>query len=60
MRKGLLLFSLLVVLAAPAMAAPREDDPRGGRDAVRRAVLLVKRLLAHIADLEPIIGPPKP
>ncbi len=59
MRKGLLLFSLLVVLAVPAMAAPRDDDPRGGRDVVKRVVLLLKRFVHALAD-EPLIGPPKP
>jgi len=59
MRKSLLVFSLLVVLAAPAMAAPRDDDPRGGRDVVKRIVLLLKRLVGAFDDgIE--IGPPKP
>lgn len=29
MKKALLVFSLLAVLSAPAMAAPRDDDARG-------------------------------
>jgi len=59
MRKGLLLFSRLVVLAVPAMAAPRDDDPRGPRDVVQRIVLLLKRLVGAFDDgIE--IGPPKP
>ena len=59
MRKLLLVFSLLVVLAAPAMAAPRDDDPRGARDIVKRVVLLFKRLVGVLDD--PIaVGPPKP
>jgi hypothetical protein len=59
MRKGLLLFSLLAVLALPAMAAPRDDDPRGPRDAVKRVVLMLKRLLHSFGDgIE--VGPPKP
>ena len=44
MRKALLLFSLLVVLAAPAMAAPRDDDPRGRGGVIGRIVRLVKAL----------------
>ena len=59
MRKALLLFSLLVVLAAPAVAAPRDDDPRGARDVVRRVVLLIKRLVGALDD-PMVIGPPKP
>lgn len=59
MRKGLLLFSLLVVLAVPAMAAPRDDDPRGGRDVVSRLVLLLKRFV-HALDDGIQVGPPKP
>ena len=59
MRKTLLVFSLLVVLAAPAMAAPRDDDPRGGRDVVKRIVVLLKLALrAFDSGIE--IGPPKP
>jgi hypothetical protein len=59
MRKGLLLFSLLVVLAAPAMAAPRDDDSRGPRDVVQRIVLLLKRLVSAFDDGIQV-GPPKP
>lgn len=59
MKKTLLVFSLLVVLAAPAMAAPRDDDPRGGRDIVQRIVHMLKRLVGALDDgIE--IGPPKP
>ncbi|HEY6139069.1 MAG TPA: hypothetical protein VI670_15005 [Thermoanaerobaculia bacterium] len=59
MRKSLLLFSLLAVLAAPAMAAPRDDDPRGPRDTVRRIVLMLERLV-HAFDDPIVVGPPKP
>lgn len=59
MRKSLLVFSLLAVLAVPAMAAPRDDDSRGPRDVVQRIVLLFKHLLGSFND-EPLIGPPKP
>jgi hypothetical protein len=59
MRKSLLVFSLLAVLAVPAMAAPRDDDPRGGRDVVRRIVFLLERLV-HAFDDPIVVGPPKP
>jgi hypothetical protein len=59
MKKALLLFSLLVVLAIPATAAPRDDDPRGPHNVVQRVVLLLKHLFGVHAD-EPLIGPPKP
>jgi hypothetical protein len=59
MRKGLLLFSLLVVLAVPAMGAPRDDDPRGSRDVVQRIVLLFKRLVGAFDDGIQV-GPPRP
>ena len=59
MRKLLLIFSLLAVLALPAAAAPRDDDPRGPGSVVKRVVLLIKRLVAVLDD--PMgIGPPKP
>jgi hypothetical protein len=50
MKKGLRFFLLLVVLAAPAMAAPRDDDPRGGRDIVSRIVRLVKHIVRAMED----------
>ena len=50
-KKRLLVFSLLVVLAAPAaMAAPRDDDPRGGRDVISRIVRLVKSVIRTLDD----------
>ena len=58
LRKSLLVFSLLAVLAAPAMAAPRDDDPRGGRDGITRIVLFFKRLVHALDDLK--AGPPIP
>lgn len=54
MRKTLLLIFLLVVLAAPAMAAPRREDPNGGRGFINRIVRLIRALDDIIA------GPPKP
>lgn len=59
MKKALLLFSLLVVLAAPAMAAPRDDDPHGPGGMVSRVVHFIKRLLVPM-DLDPVVTPPKP
>ena len=50
MKKSFLLFAFLVVLAAPAMAAPRDDDPRGGRDVVSRIVRLVKHIVRAMED----------
>ena len=60
MKKALLVFSLLLVLAAPAMAAaPRDDDPRGGRGVIDRIVTLFKRLVSVLDDgIE--VGPPRP
>jgi len=56
MRKSLLFFSLLVVLAAPAIAAPRDDDPRGGRGGfIGRIVARIVRVLDDI-----VASPPKP
>ena len=55
MKKGLLLFSLLVVLAAPAMAAPRDDDPHGGRQGWLSRIV---RMLKALDDI--VAGPPKP
>jgi hypothetical protein len=50
MRKSLLIFTLLVVLAAPAMAAPRNDGP-GDRQTVRaRIVRLIKALEDIVAS----------
>jgi len=54
MRKSLLLVLLLVVLAAPAMAAPRTDGP-GDRPSVFARIVRVIRAMEDI-----IIGPPKP
>jgi hypothetical protein len=42
MRKSLLLFSLLVVLAAPAMAAPRNDGPSDRQSVFARLVRAIK------------------
>ena len=51
MRKAFLVFSLLVALAAPAaMAAPRDDDPRGGRDVLSRIVRLAKNIMRALEE----------
>jgi hypothetical protein len=58
MRKGLLLFLFLAVLAAPVMAAaPRDDDPRG-RGVIDRVVTLIKRVVRAFDDIVPM--PPNP
>jgi hypothetical protein len=54
MRKTLLLFFLLVVLAAPAMAAPRNGDPGGGQGFISR----IMRLIRALDDI--VAGPPHP
>jgi hypothetical protein len=54
MRKTLLLVSLLVVLAAPAMAAQRNDDSGGQRGFFGRIARIVRALE------EIVVGPPKP
>jgi len=54
MRKTLLLVSLLVVLAAPAMAAQRNDDSSGLRGFFGRIAKIVRALEDIVA------GPPHP
>jgi hypothetical protein len=54
MRKTLLLVSLLVVLAAPAMAAQRNDDSSGQRGFLGRIAKIVRALEDIVA------GPPHP
>jgi hypothetical protein len=54
MKKTLLLISLLVVLAAPAMAAPRNGDPGGRQGFIARIVRLIRALDDIVA------GPPHP
>ncbi|HEV7485386.1 MAG TPA: hypothetical protein VGQ65_06855 [Thermoanaerobaculia bacterium] len=54
MRKTLLLVSLLVVLAAPAMAAQRNDDSGGPRGFLGRIAKIVRALEDIVA------GPPHP
>jgi len=47
MKKSLLLFTLLVVLAAPVMAAPRNDGP-GDRQSVFARIVRAIRALEDI------------
>ena len=54
MRKTLLLISLLVVLAAPAMAAQRDDGPGDRRGFLGR----IARIIRALDDI--IAGPPHP
>jgi hypothetical protein len=63
MKKGLAVFSLLLLLSVPAMAAPRGDDsPRGGGGGVvSRVVHLVKKLVGAVIPLDEINpAPPHP
>jgi hypothetical protein len=63
MKKGLAVFSLLVLLSVPAMAAPRDDDgPRGGRGVISRVVHVIKKLVGAVLPLDDGIvpAPPKP
>ena len=62
MKKALAVFSLLVVLSAPAMAAPRDDDPRGRGSVVSRVVQFVKHLVGSIVPLDDanVPEPPRP
>ena len=55
MRKALLLFSLLAVLAAPAMAAPRDDDPHGPRVGV---IARIVRIVHALEDF--VVSIPRP
>jgi len=61
MKKSLAFFSLLVLLSVPAMASPRDDDPRGGGGVIGRVVHLVKKLVGTVVPLDDIVPvPPKP
>jgi hypothetical protein len=61
MKKSLAVFSLLVLLSVPAMAAPRDDDPRGGGGVIGRVVHLIKQVVRGIVPLDDINPvPPKP
>jgi hypothetical protein len=61
MKKGLAVFSLLVLLSVPAMAAPRDDDgPRGG--VISRVVHVIKKLVSIVVPNDDGNGaiPPHP
>jgi len=62
MKKALLVFSLLAVLSAPAMAAPRDDDQRGPGSVVSRVVRFVRHLVGSVVPLDDANnpGPPRP
>jgi hypothetical protein len=61
MKKSLAVFSLLVLLSVPAMAAPRDDDPRGGGGVIGRVVHAIKKLVGTVVPLDDNIpAPPKP
>jgi hypothetical protein len=53
MKKGLAVFSLLVLLSVPATAAPRDDDgPRRGDGVIGRVVHVIKKLVGAVVPLE--------
>jgi hypothetical protein len=52
MKKALAVFLLLVVLSAPAMAAPRDDDGRGRGGVVDRVVHFVKKIIGGVIPLD--------
>lgn len=62
MKKFLAVLLFLGVLAAPAMAAPRDDDPRGPGGVAGRVLLLIKKIVRGVVPLDDPIGPvpPKP
>ena len=62
MKKRFGVFSLLVLLSVPAMAAPRDDDPRGGGGVIGRVVHLIKKLVGGVVPLDDGYNavPPKP
>ncbi len=62
MKKSLAVFSLLVLLSVPAMAAPRDDDPRGGGGVIGRVVHVIKKLVGTVVPLDDGYNavPPKP
>lgn len=62
MKKRFAVFSLLVLLSVPAMAAPRDDDPRGSGGVISRLVHVIKKLVGSVVPLDDAINPvpPKP
>ena len=62
MKRSLAFFSLLVLLSVPAMAAPRDDDPRRGGGVISRVVHLIKTVVRGVVPLDDSNNPlpPKP
>jgi len=61
MKKNFAVFSLLVLLSVPALAAPRDDDPRGGGGVIARVVRVIKNIVKTVAPLDEIVPvPPRP
>src|ERR1051325_799299 len=60
MKKALAVVSLLAVLAAPAMAAPRDDDPRGPGSVVSRVVRAIKHFVGSIVPFDDANNPVPP
>jgi len=60
MKKALAVVSLLAVLAAPAMAAPGDDDPRGPGSVVSRVVRAIKHFVGSIVPFDDAINPVPP
>jgi hypothetical protein len=61
MKRNLAVFSLLVLLSVPALAAPRDDDPRRGGGAVDRVVQVIKKIVRSVLPFDDINpAPPHP
>jgi len=61
MKKKLAVFSLLVLLSVPALAAPRDDDPRRGGDVISRVVHVIKKIVRTVVPFDDINpAPPHP
>ena len=61
MKKNLAVFSLLLLLSVPALAAPRDDDPRRGGDVISRVVHVIKKLVGAVVPFDEINpAPPHP
>lgn len=52
MKKRLAVLSLLVLLSVPAMAAPRDDDPRGRGNVISRVVRAIKSIVGAVVPLD--------
>jgi hypothetical protein len=60
MKKAFAVFSLLAVLSAPAMAAPRDDSAHGPGALVSRVVRFVKHLVGSVVPLDDANNPLPP